>query len=112
MSRLKELAGWHAFFRRAGWLESVGIVGVLVVTLVALLAPWIAPFAPNVRVAESFLPPSAGHWFGTDEIGRDFLSRIVLGVQYTWLPAVGIVFVSLVGGVVLLVLAMRAANRP
>ena len=98
MSRLKEFAGWHAFFRRAGWLESVGIVGVLVVTLVALLAPWIAPFAPNVRVAESFLPPSAGHWFGTDEIGRDFLSRIVLGVQYTWLPAVGIVFVSLVVG--------------
>jgi len=98
MSRLKIFASWQPFLRRAGWLESIGIAGVLIVSLVALLAPWIAPFDPDVRVAGAYLPPSAAHWFGTDEIGRDFFSRIVLGVQYTFLPGVGIVLVSLVGG--------------
>src|SRR5262245_15430917 len=89
---------WYDFFRRAGWLESVGIVGVPLVTVVAVLAPWITPFDPQLRVAGAYLPPSAGHWFGTDEIGRDLFSRVLLGVQYTWLPALAVIGFSLVLG--------------
>jgi peptide/nickel transport system permease protein len=89
---------WREFFRRAGWLESVGIVGVPVVTVVALLAQWITPFDPQLRVAAAYLPPSAAHWFGTDEIGRDLLSRVILGVQYTWLPALTVIGFSLAVG--------------
>ncbi|MGX9176650.1 ABC transporter permease [Mesorhizobium sp. BHbdii] len=89
---------WRDFFRRAGWLESVGIVGVPVVTVVAVLAPWITPFDPQLRVAGAYLPPSAGHWFGTDEIGRDLFSRVILGVQYTWLPALAVIGFSLTVG--------------
>jgi peptide/nickel transport system permease protein len=89
---------WRDFFRRAGWLESVGIVGVPVVTIVAVLAPWITPFDPQLRVAGAYLPPSAGHWFGTDEIGRDLFSRVILGVQYTWLPALAIIGFSFTVG--------------
>ncbi len=86
------------FSRRAGWLGSVGIVGIHVVTVVAVLAPWITPFDPQLRVAEAYLPPSAGHWFGTDEIGRDLFSRTILGVHYTWLPALVVIGFSLALG--------------
>jgi len=89
---------WRRVFQRAGWLDSVGIVGVIVVTLLALTAQWIAPFDPMLRVAPAYLPPSAVHWFGTDEIGRDMLSRVLIGVQATWLPALGVISVSLVVG--------------
>jgi peptide/nickel transport system permease protein len=89
---------WSDFFRRAGWLESVGIVGFLVITIVAGLAPWITPFDPQLRVAAAYLPPSAGHWFGTDEIGRDLFSRVILGVQYTWLPGLAVIGFSLAVG--------------
>ncbi|PBB27430.1 MULTISPECIES: ABC transporter permease [unclassified Mesorhizobium] len=86
------------FLRRAGWLESIGIVGVPVVTVVAVLAPWITPFDPQLRVDKAYLPPSAGHWFGTDEIGRDLFSRVILGAQYTWLPALAVIGFSLTIG--------------
>ncbi len=92
---------WWDFFRRAGWLESVGILGLFVVTIVAVLAPWITPFDPQLRVAAAYQPPSAGHWFGTDEIGRDLLSRVILGVQYTWLPGLAVIgFCLTVGSLV------------
>src|SRR5262245_28081122 len=95
---------WRDFFRRAGWLETIGIVGLPVVTVVAVLAPWIMPFDPQLRVAGAYLPPSAGHWFGTDEIGRDLFSRVILGVQYTWLPALAVIgFTLTVGSLVGLV---------
>src|SRR5262245_28092479 len=89
---------WRDFFRRAGWLESVGIVGVPLVTVVAVLAPWITPFDPQLRVARAYLPPSAVHWFGTDEIGRDLFSRVILGVQNTWLPGLAVIGFSLIVG--------------
>ena len=89
---------WRDFFRRAGWLESIGIIGVPVVTAIALLAPWITPFDPQLRVAAAFQPPSVEHWFGTDEIGRDLFSRVILGVQYTWLPGLILIGFSLIFG--------------
>lgn len=89
---------WRDFFRRAGWLESVGIVGVPVVTIMAVLAPWITPFDPQLRVAGAYLPPSVEHWFGTDEIGRDLFSRVILGVRYTWLPGLAVIGFSLALG--------------
>ena len=89
---------WRDFFRRAGWLESIGIIGVPVVTAIALLAPWITPFDPQLRVAVAFQPPSVEHWFGTDEIGRDLFSRVILGVQYTWLPGLILIGFSLIFG--------------
>jgi len=89
---------WRELFRRAGWLDTIGIVGVLVVTLVAFTAPWLTPFDPQLRVAQAYLAPSATHWFGTDEIGRDLFSRVLLGEQYTWLPALAVIGFSLVLG--------------
>jgi peptide/nickel transport system permease protein len=52
-------------------------------TLVALLAPWLAPYAPEqTDFANTFAPPGTpGHLLGTDDLGRDVLSRIILGLR-------------------------------
>ncbi|MFO1325981.1 MAG: ABC transporter permease [Rubrivivax sp.] len=60
----------------------VAVIGVLIV--VALLAPWIAPHDPLAQdLSRALLPPGAGHWFGTDEFGRDLFSRLVHGTRIT-----------------------------
>jgi peptide/nickel transport system permease protein len=86
------------FMHRVGGIEKAGIVGVLCVTLLAVFAQWITPYDPMLRVAEAYQAPSFGHPFGTDEIGRDLLSRVILGVQFTWLPGIGVIGVTLCFG--------------
>lgn len=55
---------------------------VALVTLMAILAPWITPHSPTeVNYMAIMLPPDATHWFGTDEVGRDILSRVILGAR-------------------------------
>jgi peptide/nickel transport system permease protein len=93
-------ADWADNFRRVGRLDGIGIAGVMAVTIVAVLATWLTPYDPEMRVAAATLPPSPLHWFGTDEIGRDLFSRALLGVQLTWLPALGIIAFSAVVGTI------------
>ena len=85
----------------------VGLVIVLSLVVVALLASWIAPFDPlQMGAGKRLTPPGPGHWFGTDEFGRDLLSRVVHGTRLTLrigLIAVGIsltigLLLGLVGG--------------
>jgi peptide/nickel transport system permease protein len=69
-------------FARRYPLGMVGalIVGILVLT--AVFAPWLAPYSPyEINAAAILLPPDAAHWFGTDEYGRDVLSRIIWGAR-------------------------------
>jgi peptide/nickel transport system permease protein len=89
---------WPVVLGRTSWIDRIGLFGVVAVTIIALFAAWLTPFDPQLRVAAAYLPPSAEHWFGTDEIGRDLFSRIVIGIQYTWLPALALVLISLVVG--------------
>jgi peptide/nickel transport system permease protein len=57
-----------------------GMVVILALIIVAIFAPFIAPYDPNEPDLQSFLAkPSASHWLGTDTIGRDTLSRIIYG---------------------------------
>lgn len=65
---------------RAKLIVAVTIVGVYVV--VALLAPWIRPYDPLAQdVVNSLQGPSGDHWFGTDELGRDVLSRVLTAAR-------------------------------
>ena len=93
---------WHRA-RRKLLQRRPAMVGLAIVALfiaMALLAPWIAPFDP---VATSWgairKGPSAAHWFGTDEIGRDVLSRVVFGTRASLLAGVVSVSISLLLGV-------------
>src|SRR5207244_12214081 len=84
--------------RRRGAMIALGVVVFFVV--LALLAPGIAPYDPlatswsAVRKA-----PTEAHWFGTDEIGRDVLSRVVCGTRASILAGVVSVSISLAFGV-------------
>ncbi|MEO7029810.1 MAG: ABC transporter permease [Acidobacteriaceae bacterium] len=70
--------------------------------LTALLAPWIAPHDPaQLDLAARLVPPSHGHWFGTDELGRDILSRTIYGARVSLTVAVSVVAISLALGMVL-----------
>ena len=81
----------------------VGIVLTLFILLVALLAPWLAPFDPiQQEISKGDLPPGPVHILGTDSYGRDVLSRIIMGTRISLtiaLSAVGIAMIigSLVG---------------
>ncbi len=83
-----------------------GLVVVAGFVLLALAAPWIAPHDPvatdwgAIRKA-----PTAAHWFGTDEIGRDVLSRVVWGTQASLMAGVVSVSISLLLGVPIGILA-------
>src|SRR6201996_7726444 len=67
-------------FRRKGAV--VGLVVIAVFILLALFAPVVAPYDP-VATSWSLVrkPPSALHWFGTDDLGRDILSRVIYGAR-------------------------------
>ena len=79
---------------------AVGLVVIVAFIVVALLAPWLAPYDP---IATSFSTvrkaPGAAHWFGTDEIGRDVLSRVMFGARASLLAGVVSVVISLTIGV-------------
>ncbi|MDH5541258.1 MAG: ABC transporter permease, partial [Rhizobacter sp.] len=90
--------GWRRLRRRRAAM--IGLVIVLAFIAMALFAPWIAPYDP---IATSWSAvrkaPSAAHWFGTDDIGRDVLSRVVWGAQASLLAGVVSVSISLLLGV-------------
>lgn len=78
----------------------LGIVAVLV--LCAVLAPILAPYGPNEQNPRNRLQgPSAEHWFGTDELGRDILSRIIYGARISMSVGLIAICISLIGGVAL-----------
>jgi peptide/nickel transport system permease protein len=88
-------------------LATTGVVLVLLFVLCAIFAPWLAPYDPaQLDLTIRLQPPSPTHWFGTDELGRDILSRIIYGSRISMLVgscvvagslALGILFGSLAG---------------
>src|SRR5262250_2946791 len=77
-SILRELV---VFARRNTLSAAGGIVGLLIV-LIALTAPWVAPQDPlKTNFRHMNKPPDAQSWFGTDQVGRDTLSRVIYGAR-------------------------------
>lgn len=70
-----------------------GLALSLLLIVLALAAPWLAPADPTVQhLAVRLTGPSAGHWMGTDELGRDVLSRVLFGARISMLVGVSVVF--------------------
>ncbi len=65
--------------------DPMGVLGAILVAafvLMAIFAPWLAPYDPiKIDVVNKFQPPSLAHWAGTDQLGRDTLSRIIFGAR-------------------------------
>jgi peptide/nickel transport system permease protein len=88
---------------RFGLLAGAAIVAVWVAGAAA--APLVAPAGPDDQhLEQAFRPPSVQHWFGTDDLGRDVLTRVLYGGRYTLSVAVGVV--ALAGAAGLLVGAL------
>lgn len=78
----------------------IGLFLVAGAALMALLAPWIAPYDPlAIDLARKLMPPSAAHWMGTDQNGRDILSRIIWGARPSLTVGVLAVTIGVLGGV-------------
>jgi dipeptide transport system permease protein len=81
----------HFLMSRGG---AIGLVLVTMLILAAILAPLLAPYAPNAQMREVILQsPSANHPLGTDDVGRDILSRLLFGARLSL--SIGAVVVSL-----------------
>lgn len=80
-------------FLRQSVLARVGFAAALVLLVAAMFAPWIAPANPATQSLPTRLDaPSAAHWMGTDELGRDVLSRVVFGARVSLTVSVCVVF--------------------
>ncbi|WP_223692939.1 ABC transporter permease [Leifsonia poae] len=97
--------GLDRVYLRAGsfWrpltVASVAVIALWVLT--AVFASLVAPYDPLAKTGANLQPPTGEHWFGTDDLGRDMLSRVVWGAQLSLPLAVAIVLCSLVtGGIV------------
>ncbi|MBG9387438.1 ABC transporter permease [Caenimonas sp. DR4.4] len=89
---------WRRLLRRRGAMLGLGFVVFFV--LLALLAPWIAPHDPMATSWSAVRKaPSAEYWFGTDEIGRDVLSRVVWGARASLSAGLVSVCISMALGV-------------
>lgn len=88
-----------------------GAVFVLVVLLAALFAPEVAPYSPTANFPVINAGPSAAHWLGTDDVGRDILSRLVFGARISLEAAAIIVVLALLVSVPLGLTAGYFAGR-
>ncbi|MBM7650267.1 peptide/nickel transport system permease protein [Bacillus ectoiniformans] len=88
---------WRRFKKNKAAVFGLGLVGFFV--FLAIFANWIAPYGFKETILEDkHLPPSAEHWFGTDEFGRDIFSRVVYGARISlWIGLLSVTGSVIVG---------------
>lgn len=90
--------------RRLGRRKAVVVGGILLlfITIIAIFAPAIAPYDPNfLRPEIRLTEPNAEHWFGTDNFGRDLLSRTIWGARNSLIVGLSVALVSAISGIFL-----------
>ncbi len=95
--------------RRSSWLRFVardkkalaGLIVLAVLAAAAVLAPVIAPYDPNAMLYDMIGAPSLAHPLGTDDLGRDLLSRLIYGARISLFVGLSTVLIALVAGVLL-----------
>jgi peptide/nickel transport system permease protein len=111
-ARGMRLAAWHI---GRSFASTLGLVLVLTIVVLALIGPWIVPYpdhvAGGVNLTGKLQPPSARHWFGTDEVGNDILTRVIIGARLSLLAGIGITLAAATIGVPLGILAGTAGGR-
>jgi oligopeptide transport system permease protein len=103
ISSLPPRSLWSDSIRRLKKNKAAVISGIFIsfVTLVAILAPWIAPYSFETQnIDRLLLPPDSTNWLGTDSLGRDMLSRIIYGARMSMSVAYMSSLVSLLLGLV------------
>lgn len=102
---------WRRFKRNRRAVA--GLIMLILLMICALFADWIAPYDPNKQnLINRCAVPTMSHWFGTDELGRDILSRIIYGSRISVSVGLIAVSISLVGGVSLGAIAGYYGGKP
>lgn len=97
---------------RCNRLALCGAAVLALFAVVALLAPWLAPYSPTAQnLPASLQPPGPAHLLGTDEFGRDILSRIIFGARFSLPVGIFSVAIALAGGGLLGMLAGYYGGR-
>jgi peptide/nickel transport system permease protein len=100
VEKVLETAGVIKVVRRQP-LAALGATLLLLFVVCAVFAPWLAPQDPaRLDLTGRLMGPSWAHWFGTDELGRDILSRTLFGARISLIVAVSVVGLSLAVGLV------------
>ncbi|TCL72439.1 peptide/nickel transport system permease protein/oligopeptide transport system permease protein [Hydrogenispora ethanolica] len=100
---VEESSPWRDFWKRfsRNKVAMVGLTILVILILVSLFGQWLAPYDYKAsNMPESLQPPSAAHWLGTDELGRDILSRIIYGTHISLKVGIEAVLISLLIGIV------------
>ncbi|WP_049571328.1 ABC transporter permease [Streptomyces sp. SBT349] len=88
--------------RRRAWGFRLCVGTLLLVVAAAVLAPWITPHDPHAAdFGAMWQPPGATHWLGTDQLGRDLLSRVIAGARETMLGSIALLALATVLGVLI-----------
>ncbi|MDB5404331.1 MAG: peptide/nickel transport system permease protein [Acetobacteraceae bacterium] len=92
----------HAVFvLRGNPITALAAAGLTLIILAALFSPWLAPYDPIASdVSHALQPPNAAHWAGTDQLGRDILSRILVATRLDLSIAVSAVSLSFIAGAI------------
>ncbi|AFA46858.1 nickel/cobalt ABC transporter permease [Acetobacterium woodii] len=99
------MVGFWKRFRNDNLAMGVSFFLIMVIVL-AILAPLVAPYDPTAQnIVDKFQGPSLAHWLGTDQLGRDVLSRILYGGRVTILVSVMTMVVTIIIGTILGVMA-------
>jgi peptide/nickel transport system permease protein len=76
------MKGSRTLIQAIGWTGVLGAAIVLTMMAAAIMAPWIAPYDPvALSLEDRLVEPNAAHWLGTDQAGRDVLSRVIFGAR-------------------------------
>jgi peptide/nickel transport system permease protein len=103
-----KISSWQRFSRVffGRKVVLISMIAIILLVLMAIFAPFIAPYPPNEPFQGPALSqPSAEHWFGTDSLGRDTLSRVIYGARVSLLIGLSVVIISSVIGIFLGLLA-------
>ena len=91
---------WRKLIHRR--VAAAGLIVCAVILILVVFGDLISPYDPQqINTIEALQPPSAAHWFGTDEMGRDLFSRVIYGARLTMAVSVVAVAISLAAGTAL-----------
>ncbi|MDO5613900.1 MAG: ABC transporter permease [Paracoccus sp. (in: a-proteobacteria)] len=87
---------------RLGWAPRIAALILAVIVIMTLLSPWLAPYDPQaMNPASRMQGSSSDHWLGTDNFGRDLMSRVMIGGRISLLIGIGAAVVSVLIGMVI-----------
>ena len=105
------LAGAYSFVSSRHWTFKVGSALLALVLAMVFFAQWVAPYDASAQdLINRLQPPSAEHWLGTDHLGRDVLSRLLVGGQFAIAISAITVIITLAVGTLIGVVAGRAGG--